>query len=118
MPRSFDVIFFPVGQNTYRLHFPYMLGGVEKKMLSSDDGGKFNSDTREYFINGFAYGSATYDIHVRESGADILPGMIDARFAQGGKEASIPLDLLANIKMRNEEALQNRAVIYINGKQV
>jgi hypothetical protein len=66
MPRSFDVIFFPVGQNTYRLHFPYMLGGVEKKMLSSDDGGKFNSDTREYFINGFAYGSATYDIHVRE----------------------------------------------------
>ncbi len=118
MPKSFDVIFFPAGQFTYRLHFPYILDGVEKKMLSLDNDGKFTSDTREYFISGFTFGSATYDIFVRESGVDIQPGRIDAWFTQGGKEVSIPLDLLSNIKMRNEEATENHIVIYINGKQV
>ena len=118
MPERFDVIFFSRGQDTYRLHFPYMLGGVDKNMLSSDDGGKFTSDSREYFINGFTSGNAGFDVYVKETGADILPGRIDAWFMQGGKEASVPLDLLANIGMRNEEATQNRIAVFINGKQV
>ena len=118
MPKSFDTIFFSSGQNTYRLHFPYILGEVDKQLLSNDNGDKFTSDSREYRINGYIHGSASYDVYVRESGADILPGRIDAWFIQGGKEASIPLDLLANIKMRSEEALQNRTAIYVNGRQV
>ncbi len=118
MPKSFDTIFFSEGQTTYRLHFPYILDGVDKNMLSNDNDGKFTSDTREYFINGFTYGSATYDVYVKESGVDILPNRIDAWFLQGGKASSIPLDLLANIKMRNEEATENSIVIYINGKRV
>ncbi len=118
MPRSFNTIFFSVGQNTYRLHFPYILGEVGAQMLSGNDGDRFTSDAREYSINGFAHGSATYDIRVRESGADILPGRIDAWFTREGKGAAIPLDLQENIRMRNEEATQNRIAIYVNGKQV
>jgi hypothetical protein len=118
MPRSFNTIFFSGGQDTYRLHFPYILDGVEKNMLSNDNGGKFTSDTREYFINGFTSGNASFDVYVKESGADIRPGRIDAWFVRGGKVAPIPLDLLANIMMRNEEATQNKIAIYINGKQV
>lgn len=118
MPRNFDTVFFSVGQDTERLHFPYILDRVNKQMISHDNGGKFNSDTREYFIKGFTYGNVSYDIYVKETGADILPGRIDAWFMKEGKNVPIPLDLLASIKMRTEEAVQNKITIYINGKQV
>jgi hypothetical protein len=118
MPKSFDTIFFTEGQTTYRLHFPYILGGVNKSMVLTDDEGKFTSDIREYFIKDYNWGSATYDIFVREAGVDILPGRIDAWFFKGDKIESIPLDLLANIKMRNEEATENKIVMLVNGKEV
>jgi len=118
MPLHFDTVFFSIGSHTYRLHFPYILGDVDKSMLLSDDESRFTSDTREYFIKGFAHGSATYDVFVRETGADIFPGRIDAWFFKGDKVESIPLDLLSNIKERKEEATQNRIVVYVNGKEV
>ena|SRR5271157_390506 len=118
MPLHFDTIFFTIGQNTHRLHFPYMLEGFERSMLTEDEEGKFTSDTREYWIKGYRHGSVIYDVHVMEGGADIAPSRIDAWFAQGGKKADIPLDLLSSIKMRNEEATQNKTQVYLNGKQV
>lgn len=118
MPKSFETVFFSEGQITYRLHFPYILDDVEKSMLTNDNGGKFTSDTREYIIKGYTHGGATYDIYVKESGVDIFPGRIDVRFMQGDKIAPIPLDLQENIRMRNEEATQNRLIITVNGKQV
>jgi hypothetical protein len=118
MPASFDVIFLTEGQFTYRLHFPYIIGDVNKSMIVNDDEGKFNSDTREYYIKDFPWGSSIYTIYVRESGADILPSRIDAWFIKGDKIESIPIDLLADIKMRNEEATQNRTAIKINGKNL
>ncbi|HTY90301.1 MAG TPA: hypothetical protein VMC84_03920 [Methanocella sp.] len=118
MPLKFDTIFFSKGEITYRLHFPYILGDVRKSMLLSDDDGKFSSDTREYFIKGYTYGSATYDIHVKEIGADIFPGRIDALFTKGDNIEPIPLDFLENIRTRKEEATQNRIAITVNGKPV
>jgi multidrug efflux pump subunit AcrB len=118
MPASFDTIFFTEGDTTYRLHFPYIIGGVNKSMIQSDDEGKFTSDTREYYIKDFTWGSTTFNIYVRETGADILPTRIDVWFIKGDKIESIPLDLLADIKMRNEEATQNRAAIKVNGKNL
>ena len=118
MPERFDTIFFSVGENTHRLHFPYMLGDVQKSMILNENGSKFTSDTREYIIKGYTYGGATYNVFVRETGADIFPTRIDVWFFQGGNEASIPLDLMANIKMRHEEATQNQIALTINGKPV
>lgn len=118
MPLHFDTVFFSKNQTTYRLHFPYMLGDVDKSMLSIENGDRFTSDIREYIIRGYIFSGATYDIFVREIGADIFPGRIDAWFFQGGSEASIPLDLLENIKIRKEEATQNRIAVTVNGKPV
>lgn len=118
MPISYDPIFFTIGQNTHRLHFQYLLDGFEKSMLAGDDKGEFTSDTREYFINGFKRGNSTYNVRVRETGVDILPGRIDAWFSENGAEATIPLDLLADIKRRREEATQNRILVNINGVMI
>ena len=118
MPASFDTIFFTEGQITYRLHFPYILGDVNKSMILSDEEGKFTSDTREYYIKDYPWGNTTYNVFVRESGADVSPSRIDAWFFKGDKIESIPLDLLSDIKVRNEEATENRITIYVNGKQV
>lgn len=116
MPFRFDTIFFPKNDTTYRLHFPYILGDVDRPMLVSGDDDKFTSDIREYVINGYSFGGSGYDVFVRETGADIFPTRIDAWFFQGNSEVAPPLDLLENIKIRNEEATQNRISININGK--
>jgi hypothetical protein len=118
MPVGFHTIFFSRDDTTYRLHFPYILGDVQPSMLLNEDGNKFTSDIREYVIKEYIFGSSTYDIFVREIGADILPGKIEAWFIKGDKVETIPFDLLENIKIRNEEATQNRIVVMVNGKQV
>ncbi len=49
---------------------------------------------------------------------DVEPGRVDAWFYEGGMETAIPLDMLANIKMRLEEATQNRIQLNLNGIRV
>ncbi len=116
MPLHFEIVFFTVGDRSYRLHFPYMLEGFKSSMLAEDEEGRFTSDTREYFIKGFKYGKEIYDIRVREYGVDIFPAVIDAWFYQNGVVTPIDFGLLASIKMRREEGTQNRISVNINGK--
>ena len=118
MPTHYDAVFLTVGQLTYRLHFPYLLEGFEKTMLVEGAGDRFTSDTREYTIKGLTRGNSTFDMHIKETGVDILPGRVDALFYEKGVETIIPLDLLANIKMRLEESTQNRIQLNINGQRV
>jgi hypothetical protein len=118
MPIHYAPVFFSVDDNTYRLHFPYLLEGFEMPMLAEDDAGRFDSDVREYFIKGYQHGNVKYEVRVKETGADIFPGSVAARFSQGGVETNIDLGLMANIKMRREQGMQNRIPVYVNGKAV
>jgi hypothetical protein len=118
MPINYDAVFQTVGQLTYRLHFPYLLEGFEKSMLVEEAGDLFTSDTREYTIKGLKRGNTTFDAHIKETGVDIQPGRVDAWFYDGGMETAIPLDLMANIKMRLEESTQNRIQLNLNGIRV
>jgi hypothetical protein len=118
MPTNYNAVFLTVDQLTYRLHFPYLLEGFEKTMLVEAASDVFTSDTREYAIKGFKRGNSTFDAHIKETGVDIQPGRIDARVYENGAESAIPLDLLANIKMRLEESTQNRIQLSLNGQRV
>jgi hypothetical protein len=118
MPINYAPVFFSVDDDIYRLHFPYLLEGFEKPMLAEADAGRFNSDVREYAIKGYSFGNSKYDVSVKETGVDICPGKLEARFSQDGVETNIDIGLLANIKMRREQATQNRIPVFVNGKQV
>ncbi len=118
MPTHYDAVFLTVGQLTYRLHFPYLLEGFEKTMLVEDASDHFTSDTREYTIKGLKRGNSTFDAHIKETGVDIQPGRVDAWFYENEEETTIPLDMLANIKMRLEESTQNKIQLNINGQRV
>lgn len=118
MHAKYMPVFFTVGQSHYRLHFPYLLSDFDKSMLAEDEGGRFVSEVREYYIKGYVYNNVTYDIHVREDGVDIQPMRIEANFFIGGKPAEVPQDLRGLIRERNEQASRNRILIYLNGNMV
>jgi hypothetical protein len=115
---EFSPVFFQVEDSHYRLHFPYLLAGFEASMLQRDDDKAYDSDTRYYVIKGYTHGNATYDISVKEIGSDLAPGSIEAFFYTGGAIADIPADLRGTIAVRNEEATQNRTMIYLNNARI
>jgi len=118
MAINYNAVFLTVGQATYRLHFPYLLEGFERSMIVEEAGDLFTSDTREYTIKGLKHGDTTFDAHIKEMGVDIQPARVDARFSVDGLKTDLPLDMMANIKMRLEESTQNRIHVNLNGKQV
>jgi hypothetical protein len=115
---EFSPVFFRVDDRDYRLHFPYLLDGFETSMLQRDDDREYDSDTRNYMIKGYTHGNSSYDISVKEIGSDLAPGSIEAVFYTGDVMAEVPADMRGMIAVRNEEATQNRTMVYINNARI
>lgn len=115
---EFIPVFFRVDDRHYRLHFPYLLPGFETPMLRKDDDRAYDSDNRNYRIKGYTYGNTTYDIRVKEIGSDLAPGSIEAVFYTDDSMADVPADLRGMVAERNEDATQNRTLVYINNARI
>ena len=111
-------VFFEVNENPYRLHFPILLPGFEKSMVRPLPKKPFDANERQYEIAGFTFGSSTYDIIVREFGADIAPSLLEAWFFVGETMTDIPADLRDGIVNLNQDLTENRTQVYINNKLV
>jgi hypothetical protein len=118
MPADTPPIFFSVGQDTYRLRFPGLLGGFGDAVVGEGPEGRFDSDERDYFIKGYGRGSTKYDIRVSEFGSDLQPSRIEAWFMAGGNRAEIPPEFREAIAGRNEEASGGRTLVYVNGRSI
>ena len=109
-------VFLTIDQSTYRVHLPRLLEGFEKSMLQKDNRGeRFDTEVREYYIKDYPYGNSTYDIHARESGADILPGRIEAWFRKNDTNADVPPELKSTMGSRANEIFKGHTLLLING---
>lgn len=114
-----NATFLTIGERTYRVYFPGMLEGFERTALQEDNQGeRFDSDLREYYILGYKAGNASFDIHVREVGSDLEPARIEAWFSSGDKKIEPPIDVIERIWERNEEKSKGRTLVYVNGKVI
>lgn len=110
-------LFLTIDHNTYRLHFPRFLPDFDDSMLLNDNQGeRFDSDVRQYYIKNYRFGNLNYNIHVTEVGSDLLPARIEAWFNIEGKETNILPDLREKIVAINKQLTDGRILIYVNGK--
>jgi hypothetical protein len=111
-------VFVTMGDDTYRLHLPRLLDNFNISCILPDNRGEqFNSDEREYYIKGYSLNDSRYDIHVRETGSDLLPGKIEAWFYFNDKKIDPSPGLIKKMADNNRAFNLGHTILYINGYQ-